>query len=326
MTERGKPASKKFFRTLVRALPLDFQANYGREMESVFEEQRREAEERGGPIELLKLWAETVAGIFRTAPREHWEILKSDCSYAFRMMRKNAGFTAIATLTLALGIGANTAIFSVVHSVLLRPLPYPKGQELVFVRQEAQKEGNNDIAFSVHEIQDYREQNKTLSGLVEYHSMSFILFGHGDPDRVRAAVVSANYFDLFEVKAHLGRTFLADDDKLGAPPVLILSYEYWKNKFGSDPGIVGKTDARSAPNAARIAGGGGLRSADRVRQCRESHAGADVAAGARTRGARGAGCGQKPPAAPTFDREFHPSVAGRSAGTPGGLQQPRPAD
>ena len=241
MTKRGKPASKKIFRTLVRALPLDFQANYGREMESVFEEQRREAEERGGPIELLKLWAETVVGIFRTAPREHWEILKNDCSYAFRMMRKNAGFTAIAALTLALGIGANTAIFSVVHSVLLRPLPYPKGQELVFVRQEAQKERNNDVAFSVHEIQDYREQNKTLAGLVEYHSMSFILFGHGDPDRVRAAVVSANYFDLFEVKAHLGRTFLADDDKLGAPPVLILSYEYWKNKFGSDPGIVGKT-------------------------------------------------------------------------------------
>jgi putative ABC transport system permease protein len=112
------------------------------------------------------------------------------------MMRKNAGFTAIAVLTLALGIGANTAIFSVVHAVLLRPLPYSKGEELVFIRQSAQKEGINDIAFSAHEIEDFREQNKTLSGLVEYHTMSFILFGHGEPDRVRAAVVSANYFDL----------------------------------------------------------------------------------------------------------------------------------
>jgi putative ABC transport system permease protein len=241
MKEKELSRSHKFFRLLVRALPFDFQANYGDEMEGVFHAQRREVEESGGRLDFLKLWAETLTGIFTTAPREHWEILKNDCSYALRMMRQSAGFTAIAVLTLALGIGANTAIFSVVHSVLLRPLPYPKGQELVFVRQAAQKEGIDDISFSVHEIEDFREQNKTLSGLVEYHSMSFILYGHGEPDRVRAAVVSANYFDLFQVKPQLGRTFLADDDRIGAPAVLVLSYEYWKNKFGSDPAIVGKT-------------------------------------------------------------------------------------
>ena len=78
-------------------------------------------------------------------------------------------------------------------------------------------------------------------GLVEYHSMSFILYGHGDPDRVRTAVVSANYFDLFALSPLLGRAFVPDDEKLGAPPVLVLSYEYWKNKFGADPDIVGKT-------------------------------------------------------------------------------------
>jgi putative ABC transport system permease protein len=192
-------------------------------------------------LDFLRLWAETLAGIFQTAPREHWEILKQDLSYASRMMRKNPGFTLMATVILALGIGANTAIFSVVHAVLLRPLPYPNGRQLVFIRQQAQKQGLDDIGFSVHEIQDYREQNQTLAGLVEYHAMSFILFGHGDPDRVRSAVVSANYFDLFQVKPLLGRTFVPDDDKLGAPPVLLLSYEYWKNKFGSDPEIVGKT-------------------------------------------------------------------------------------
>jgi len=241
MKETQLSRSHKLFRLLVRALPFDFQMNYGGEMEGVFRAQRREVEETGGRLDFLKLWAETLAGIFTTAPREHWEILKNDCSYALRMMGKNAGFTAIAVLTLALGIGANTAIFSVVHAVLLRPLPYSKGEELVFIRQSAQKEGINDIAFSAHEIEDFREQNKTLSGLVEYHTMSFILFGHGEPDRVRAAVVSANYFDLFQVKPELGRTFLADDDKIGAPPVLVLSYEYWASKFGSDPAIVGKT-------------------------------------------------------------------------------------
>jgi len=241
MPKQEGSLSQKFFQVLVRALPFDFRANYGHEMESVFQEQHREAEKSGGPLDFLKLWAETLTGIFTTAPREHWEILKNDCSYAFRMMQKNPGFTAIAVLTLALGIGANTAIFSVVHAVLLRPLPYPDGQQLVFVRQQALKAGVQSIRFSVHEIQDYREQNKTLSGLVEYHNMSFILYGHGDPDRIRTGVVSANYFNLFGIQPLLGRTFVADDDNIGAPPVLILSYEYWKNGFGGDPAIVGKT-------------------------------------------------------------------------------------
>jgi putative ABC transport system permease protein len=241
MAKQTLPFSQRLFRALVRVLPFDFRTNYEGEMEGVFREQQREAEERGGILGALKLWKETVAGIFTTAPREHWQILKSDCGYAFRMMRKNPGFTAVAILTLALGIGANTAIFSVVHSVLLRPLPYPNGQQLIFIRQQETKLGIPDMSFSVKEIEDYRSQNRTLAGLVEYHAMSFTLFGHGDPERVRTGVVSANYFELFGIQPLLGRTFLPDDDTLGAPPVLLLSYEYWKNNFGSDPGIVGKT-------------------------------------------------------------------------------------
>jgi putative ABC transport system permease protein len=241
MAKQTLPFSQRLFRALVRVLPFDFRTNYEGEMEGVFREQQRETEERGGVLGALKLWKETIAGIFTTAPREHWQILKSDCGYAFRMMQKNPGFTAVAVLTLALGIGANTAIFSVVHSVLLRPLPYPDGQQLVFIRQQEKKLGIEDMSFSVKEIEDYRAQNRTLSGLVEYHAMSFTLFGHGDPERVRTGVVSANYFDLFGIQPLLGRTFLPDDDKLGAPPVLLLSYEYWKNNFGSDPEIVGKT-------------------------------------------------------------------------------------
>jgi putative ABC transport system permease protein len=241
MAKQTLPFSQRLFRALVRVLPFDFRTNYEGEMEGVFREQQREAEERGGVLGALKLWKETIVGIFTTAPREHWQILKSDCGYAFRMMQKNPGFTAIAILTLALGIGANTAIFSVVHSVLLRPLPYPQAQQLIFIRQQEKKLSIEDLSFSVKEIEDYRAQNRTLSGLVEYHAMSFTLFGHGDPERVRTGVVSANYFDLFGIQPVLGRTFLPDDDKLGAPPVLLLSYEYWKNNFGSDPGIVGKT-------------------------------------------------------------------------------------
>ena len=234
------PLPQRLFRTLVRVLPFDFRTNYEGEMEGVFWAQHREVEQRGGFLDALQLWKETIFGIFTTAPREHWQILTSDCAYAFRMMRKNLGFTLVAILTLALGIGANTAIFSVVHAVLLKPLPYPDGQQLIFVRQQEPKLGVEDLAFSVVEIEDYRKQNRSLSGLVEYHGMAFTLFGHGDPDRVRTGVVSANYFDLFGIKPLLGRAFLPDEDKLGAPAVLVLSYEYWKNNFGSDPEIVGK--------------------------------------------------------------------------------------
>jgi len=235
------PLSKRMFRALLKFLPEDFRSDYGREMEHTFEDQEREARSRSGVTGVARVWWETLRGIFTTAPREHWEMLQQDAAYALRTMRKNLGFTVLAVLTLALGIGANTAIFSVVHGVLIKPLPYAQGHQLVFIRQQAQKEGIDDTGFSVHEIEDYRQQSHSLAGLVEYHNMSFILYGHGDPDRVRTAVVSANYFDLFRISPLMGRTFLADDDKEGAAPVLILSYEYWKDKFGSDPEIVGKT-------------------------------------------------------------------------------------
>jgi putative ABC transport system permease protein len=175
------------------------------------------------------------------SPRHQFDLLKQDLSYALRTLRRSPGFALTAILTLALGIGANTAIYSVVHAVLLRPLPYRDSGRLVMLRHPAQKLGIRDVQFSVPDLQDYRAQTQTLSDLAEYHGMSFTLFGHGDPDRVRTGVVSANYFPMFGVTPILGRTFVPADDALGAPAVLILSYEYWRDKFGSDPAIVGKT-------------------------------------------------------------------------------------
>ena len=235
------PLSRKIFRGLLNVLPGDFRENFGGEMEQVFDEQKRDVERRGGFVDFARLWWEALTGIFRTAPREHWEILKHDVAYAIRMLQKSPWFSITAILTLALGIGANTAIFSVVNSVLLRPLPYPQAQQLVFVRQEALKVGVDHVPFSVPEIMDFRARNHTLSSVAEYHGMSFTLFGHGDPERVRTGVVSANYFDLFGLQPLMGRTFVAADDELGAPPVLVLSYDYWKNNLGGDPAIIGKT-------------------------------------------------------------------------------------
>jgi putative ABC transport system permease protein len=240
--EAGKKETSqdKIFRSLLRLFPFDFRSDYGRDMQHTFADQRREAERSGAPG-VLRLWWETLAGIFTTAPREHWEMFRQDAAYSVRMMRKNPGFTLVVVLTLALGIGANTAIFSVIDGVLLRPLPYEKGNELVRLRQQATKAGFDDVSFSVKEWQDYAQQNSTLSATAEYHSMYFTFYSQGEAQRLQVGVVSANFFDVMGVKPLLGRLFLPGEDKVGAEPVLVLTYSYWKNVMGSDPKAVGKT-------------------------------------------------------------------------------------
>ncbi len=180
----------------------------------------------------------------RDEQRARWiEALWQDLRYGARMLRRNPGFTLVAVVTLALGIGANTAIFSVIYGVLLRPLPYQDGDRLVLLRQQAPLAGVDSLGFSVKEIADYREQNRTLEGVVEHHSMSFTLLGGAEPERIQTGVVSANFFDLLGVKPLLGRTFLPSDEAHGAEAVLVLSHEYWQRSHKGDPGVVGKTFA-----------------------------------------------------------------------------------
>ena len=168
------------------------------------------------------------------------ENLLQDLRYGVRVLVKNPGFTLVALVTLALGIGANTAIFSVIYGVLMRPLPYANGNRLVILHQQAPLARIEDMNFSVKEITDYREQNQTLEGVAEHHSMSFILLGREEPERIQTAVVSANFFDLLGVKPLLGRAFLPEDDQKGADAVLVLSYKYWQRSHGGDPNIVGR--------------------------------------------------------------------------------------
>ena len=167
------------------------------------------------------------------------DTLAQDIRYGARTLWRNPGYSLLVVVTLALGIGANTAIFSVVNGVLLQPLPYRNGHELVLARQEATRAGAENIPFSVKEIIDYRDQLQTLDGFVEYHGMSFTLLNRGEPDRVLTGVVSANFFDVLGVQPLFGRTFVDTDDDLGAQAVLMLSYPYWQQRFGGDPDIVG---------------------------------------------------------------------------------------
>ena len=174
----------------------------------------------------------------RDGPRIQ-DTLVQDIRYGVRTLWRSPGYSLLVVATLALGIGANTAIFSVVNGVLLQPLPYRDGRELVVVRQQAPRAGAENIPFSVKEIVDYRDQLQTLDGFVEYHGMSFTLLNRGEPDQVLTGVVSSNFFDVLGVQPLLGRTFIDTDDDLGAEAVLVLSYPYWQQRFGSDPNIVG---------------------------------------------------------------------------------------
>jgi putative ABC transport system permease protein len=194
---------------------------------------RRAARLELGGVEQVKEQVRDVrAGIWL-------ETLLQDIRYGARILRNNPGFSLLVVLTLALGIGANTAIFSVVYGVLLRPLPYSHGGQLVVAHQHARGQ-SADVPFSYKELLDYREQTKTLDAVVEYHSMDFLLLGDDSAERVRTAVVSANFFDVLGVKPLLGRTFLASDESQNAEAVLVLSYQYWQSQQGGDANIVGK--------------------------------------------------------------------------------------
>jgi predicted permease len=234
------PDPDRIYQKLLRLLPFDFRSDFGGEMEQTFRDQRSEARDHGAAA-LFKMWWSTIADIVRMAPREHFSVLAQDCRYALRMIRKNPGYTVAAVLILGLGIGANTSIFSVVNSVLLKPLPYVRGDRLVIVRQKQTKLGVENMRLTPPELEDYRKQNQTLEGLVEFHGMNFTLYNGDEAHRVRTGVVSPGFFELFGVKPIMGRNFTADDDKPGAQPVLLLSYEFWKQVEHGSADIVGKT-------------------------------------------------------------------------------------
>jgi predicted permease len=166
--------------------------------------------------------------------------LMQDLRYALRMLMKKPGFSFIVVLILALGIGANTAIFSVVNAVLLRPLPYRNPERLVTVF-ETGSDGKRDV-MSYPNFEDYRAQNKVFEHLSAWAAQSVNLTGVERPDRVRGGFVSANFFQLLDVQPALGRTFASGEDKVGGGErVAVLNHELWQKRFGGDPNLIGKS-------------------------------------------------------------------------------------
>ena len=167
------------------------------------------------------------------------DTLLQDIRYGIRMVAKTPGFAAIAILTLALGIGANTALFSVVNGVLLNPLPYAQPDRLVAIYANSKEFAYSSISYL--NFLDWVRTQRSFSSMAAYREEDYNLTGMGEPERVKAEMVSANFFSVLGVNPVAGRPLRPEEDQVGGQPVALISAGFWKRKFGSSPDVLGKT-------------------------------------------------------------------------------------
>ncbi|MBI4472714.1 MAG: ABC transporter permease [Acidobacteria bacterium] len=227
--------SEGIFAALLRLLPFDFQREYGSEMEEVFREQQRETRLRG---EKMRLWWKTIVGIIKTAPREHIDVLRQDLQFATRTLVKTPGFAVVALLTLTLGIGANTAIFSVVNAVMLRPFPYPDIDEIMWLG-EINKTTGEDVSVSYPNFIDWRKQATVFEHFGLYRGMNVNWTGIDQAERLSAATVSSAAFSAMGIAPVLGRSFTPEEDEPVPAPVAIISERLWHTRLGRNPNVIG---------------------------------------------------------------------------------------
>src|SRR5215472_13532884 len=226
------------------------EAEMDEELRAHFEHQVEKYVKSGLPLEEAKRRARLEFGGLDQVKEEcrdargvsFVETTIQDLRHALRMLRKNPGFTAVAVLALALGIGANTAVFSVMYGVLLRPLPYPEPDRLVWVSPASLHTGQVfGGAISPPDFIDYRARTTVFEHLAAYTPIDNIVAGNGHADRVPSAAVSAGFFEVLGIKPALGRTILPGDEQVKQPEIVIVSYGLWQSRFGGDPQVIGST-------------------------------------------------------------------------------------
>src|SRR5271155_2079838 len=183
-------------------------------------------------------------GLIKEVTREMWggatlERLMQDLRFGLRMLVKSPGFTAVAILTLALGIGANTALFSVVNGVLFNPLPYPHPEQLVWLAESKPNFATGSISFP--NFQDWQKNNQTFTSMGLSRGYSYNLTGLGEAEQLRGRLISADFFAVLGVNPAIGRSFAPGEDAIGAAPIAMISGGLWKRKFASSPEILGKS-------------------------------------------------------------------------------------
>ena len=179
--------------------------------------------------------------------------LLSELRLVLRSLSRARGYAVAVVLTLALGIGANTAMFTLLRGTMLRPLPNRDGERLVYLRQSARGAGQENVLFSVPETMDYRAASKTIGELAEYSGMTFTMLADEEPVHVQAGIVSGNYFQVMGLAPVLGRLTNGTDDGASAPPVAVLAHQFWMDRFGGDPKVIGRV-VRINDRASTIVG------------------------------------------------------------------------
>jgi predicted permease len=225
----------RFYRALLRLYPASFRGEYGEEMAAIFRDRRRDAD---GPLARAALWVHVVQETIMNALAVHWDILKQDLRYTARTLRRARGFALTAIAIVALGVGANTAAFSVTDFVLFRPLPFKDADRLVTIWQRSP--GYTRMELAPANIWDWKQAASSFERVGIYKGYSASMVGAGEPERVEGVMVTADLFPTLGVQASLGRIFTEGEDTERAAKTVVLSDDLWRAAFGADPAVLGR--------------------------------------------------------------------------------------
>ncbi|MBC7790380.1 MAG: ABC transporter permease, partial [Anaerolineae bacterium] len=221
----------RFYRALLRLYPSGFRAEYRHELYATFAERMRE---HTGPFSPLRIALAAIGDVVPNALAVHWDILLQDLRYAARSLRRTPGFAITAVVVVALGVGANTAAFSLADFVLLRPLPFPDPDGLVKLRQSTPG-GDNELSPAIY--RDWKGTTRSVEGMGAYTGRAMNLVGTAEPRRLETIQMTPEVFQLLGVPAFAGRSFALGDSTTGQ--VIVLSHALWQTHFGGDLQIVG---------------------------------------------------------------------------------------
>ena len=225
-----------FYRLLLHLYPSSYQSEYGEEMSAIFSQQLALCD---GLMSRILLSLDAFGEVLSNAAIVHWEIAKRDLWYSLRSLLRSPGFALTAVLLIAIGIGANAAIFTLADFVLVRPLPFPESNRLVKVWEK--HPGYSMMELSPANYRDIKAANTSFASLAAYTDMAMNLVGQGEPQRLEGAWVTGNLFSTLDRPALLGRYFSERDDEAGAPATVMLSYGLWQTDFGGVAGVLGKS-------------------------------------------------------------------------------------
>jgi putative ABC transport system permease protein len=231
----NRSIGERVYRQLLRLYPRDFAEDYAGEMTRLYRDRMRG---EGA----TSVWLALVADLVRTAPKEQLATLTQDVRHAWRTWRRTPVLALAAILTLALGVGANTAVFSIVHGVLLRPLPYPDADRLVEVFEDNSRAGGGPFfRASLLNYLSWAERARSFEALAAFNGRDFTLTEHGEPERLLGSAVTASLFNVLGIAPIVGRPLTPADEHPGAAPVVLIAEPLWVRAFGGDPAVVGRT-------------------------------------------------------------------------------------